>query len=209
MLSQAAGRIAMGERLAGELEFGKKWKKAAMDMSRYGAMIRDPEGMQEMEKEIHEELAALRLERRTDSGTEAGNEAETAANAVSPSISSLSAYYRYYDMRLCQSAYLAAMLDYTAHGCKSRGSAVYLEKPEKMRRGTGGRSDQVNIPELAAFSLDGSEGMDHKNVVQELSYDHNSGTCSCFWRPVRRLEEIQDREAFEVVWKNYREGKIF
>ena len=103
-------------------------------------------------------------------------------------------------MRICQKVYLEAMLDYQKQGGKSRGSAIYSE-PEQ--------EDNITIPELISFSLDGPDGREHQDVIQEIRYDKEQGSCEAFWRPRRQLEEILENQAFEVVWKAYREKTIY
>ncbi len=175
---------------APRLAFAKKWKGAVRNMSRYGAMLRDRDGMEKMKKEILEERKVLdRMPEKP-----CGKEAETAV---------LSRYFRYVDMRFCQLVYISAMLDYEKRGLKSRGSAVYVEKES---------SDPWNlviIPELAAFRLDGTAGRGHADVVQEIAWEEGCGRCRASWRPVHPLSEIPDSQAFEVVWKAFREGKIY
>ena len=105
-------------------------------------------------------------------------------------------------MRLCQKTYLAAMLDYMDHGGKSRGSAVY-----RVEGQTGG--GQIRIPGLTAFSLDGPDGRAHDHEVQEILYDREEKNCHIFWRKVRKLEDIPEPQAFESVWKAYREKQMY
>lgn len=188
MKEAALKRIRMGQAVAGQFAFGVKWRKAVRDMSCFGAMLRDKNGMRQMEEEIFSELLQLQDQKEENEKT-----ADTAQ---------LSRFFRYYDMRLSQGVYLAAMLDYREHGCRSRGSAIYLEEPS-------GKEDQSVIPELAVFSLDGSDGMAHKAEIQETSYCREKNKSSFSWRPVHPLTGMGHQEAFEVVWKNYREGRLY
>lgn len=188
MKEAALKRIRMGQAVAGQFAFGVKWRKAVRDMSCFGAMLRDENGMMQMEEEIFSELLQLQDQKEENEKT-----ADTAQ---------LSRFFRYYDMRLSQGVYLAAMLDYREHGCRSRGSAIYLEEPS-------GKEDQSVIPELAAFSLDGSDGMAHKGEIQETSYCREKNKSSFSWRPVHPLTDMGHQESFEVVWKNYREGRLY
>ena len=188
MKEAALKRIRMGQAVAGQFAFGVKWRKAVRDMSCFGAMLRDENGMRQMEEEIFSELLQLQDQKEENEKT-----ADTAQ---------LSRFFRYYDMRLSQGVYLAAMLDYREHGCRSRGSAIYLEEPS-------GKEDQSVIPELAVFSLDGSDGMAHKAEIQETSYCREKNKSSFSWRPVHPLTGMGHQEAFEVVWKNYREGRLY
>ena len=188
MKEAALKRIRMGQAVAGQFAFGVKWRKAVRDMSCFGAMLRDENGMRQMEEEIFSELLQLQDQKEENEKT-----ADTAQ---------LSRFFRYYDMRLSQGVYLAAMLDYREHGCRSRGSAISLEEPS-------GKEDQSVIPELAVFSLDGSDGMAHKAEIQETSYCREKNKSSFSWRPVHPLTGMGHQEAFEVVWKNYREGRLY
>ena len=95
----------------------------------------------------------------------------------------LSRFYRYLDMRLCQKVYLDAMTDY--------------------------REEQIQIPELAVFSLDGPGGRAHGQEVQEIWYEAGSFQTQARWRRVRPLDEVMEDQAFEVVWKSYREGETY
>ncbi|MBT9777690.1 FAD-binding protein [Clostridium sp. MCC353] len=178
------------EHAPGADSFSNLWKHAVQDMSRYGAMMRQTEGMEKMCLEIGRELKKL-----------AGAEAENGAQEEKcVDTAFLSRFYRYYDMRICQKVYLEAMLDYQKHGGRSRGSALYPETPE-------GRQDQVVVPELAAFTLDGPDGMAHEDEIQEIRFDRENRICKAVWRPVRKLEQIREPEVFEVVWKKYRENE--
>lgn len=188
MKEDAMNRIRMGQAMAGQFSFGAQWRKASRDMSCFGAMLRDESGIRQMKEEICRELLQLQAQKEEQEKT-----VDTAQ---------LSRFFRYYDMRLSQGVYLAAMLNYREHGCKSRGSAIYLEKPS-------GKENQFVIPELAAFSLDGPDGMAHKEEIQEASYCKDKNRCSFNWRPVHSLADIGHQEAFEVVWKNYREGRFY
>lgn len=199
-LMQEAGRYAaMGNLRAQNEDYKRKLKEAAKRMSRCGAVFRDREAMKELRRQAEEELAQL---------MSAKNAAATEKSALPPAVNpadrraeKLSWFYRYLDTLICQKVYLDAMLDYLDHGGKSRGSAVYTEPKQ-----AGGTDRQIVIPELAAFSLDGPDGRAHQNEVQEIAYDESSNSCQTEWRPVRRLEDIPESGAFEVVWKAYREA---
>ena len=196
-LSQAERRIAMGEEILKRWRAGNKkglaqrWKAASEQMSRCGAMLRDREGMEQMVLEITGELEEM--EGKRDKEYITTEQEETRQKAL---------FYRYFDMRLCQKTYLAAMLDYMDHGGKSRGSAVYREEGQ-----TGG--GQIRIPGLTAFSLDGPDGRAHDHEVQEILYDREEKNCHIFWRKVRKLEDIPEPQAFESVWKAYREKQMY
>lgn len=106
----------------------------------------------------------------------------------------LAMLYRLRDMLLSQRAYLTAMADYTDHGGKSRGSALYTDL-------TGGTKPFEQLPDTFTFALDETENP----LVQELWYE--DGVCRTAWRAPRPIPE--DDDFFENVWRSYREtGKI-
>ena len=85
------------------------WQHAAEEMSRCGAAIRDPAQIRAYGKQVEAQLAGFAKTVKAGSRTE------------------LAMLYRLRDMLLSQHAYLTAMADYTAHGGKSRGSALYTD----------------------------------------------------------------------------------
>lgn len=193
--------------------FGPRWRLASGQMSRYGAMLRDRSGMEQMSREIEAELRQLGEAAQGQAGVREDIQAEAPAFADgekkgSAEIRELAArrsrFYRYVDMRICQKVYLDAMIDYQAQGGKSRGSAIYMEGA-----GQGGEGADYVVPELAAFSMDGPDGRAHQEQVQEMAYDSGEIKTQAHWRPVRPLDDMEDGQAFEVVWKAYREGSIF
>ena len=100
--------------------------------------------------------------------------------------------YRLRDMLMSQRAYLRAMMDYTAHQGKSRGSALYTD----MREGT---KPYDSLPDSFTFALDENE----HPLVQELWFEN--GACRSEWRAVRPIPE--DDDFFENVWRSYRENQ--
>ncbi|OLA67232.1 MAG: oxidoreductase [Subdoligranulum sp. 60_17] len=107
----------------------------------------------------------------------------------------LAMVYRLRDMLLSQHAYLTAMADYTAHGGKSRGSALYTDL-------TGGIKPFTQLPDTFTFALDEAEAP----LIQELWFE--DGTCRTSWRAPRPIPE--DDDFFENVWRSYREtGNIY
>ena len=169
-------------------------KRASQDMSRYGALMRRPKDMKKMSDEIERELKGMKA------GAEQVQKEQ--AEEEQPDTAFLSRFFRYYDMRVCQKVYLDAMLDYREQGGRSRGSAIC---PEDL----GESENQISVPELVTFSLDGPDGRAHQDVIQEIRWDCQNGTCIPTWRQVRKLEELEDNAAFEVVWKAYRENDYF
>ena len=85
------------------------WQHAVEEMSRCGAAIRDPAQIRAYGKQVEAQLADFAQTVKAGSRTE------------------LAMLYRLRDMLLSQRAYLTAMTDYTAHGGKSRGSALHTD----------------------------------------------------------------------------------
>ena len=153
------------------------WQHAAEGMSRCGAAIRDPAQIRAYGKQVEAQLADFAQTVKADSRTE------------------LAMVYRLRDMLLSQRAYLTAMADYTAHGGKSRGSALYTDL-------TSGVKPFVQLPDTFTFALDDTEAP----LIQELWFE--DGTCKTDWRAPRPIPE--DDDFFENVWRSYREtGNIY
>ena len=148
------------------------WQHAAEEMSRCGAAIRDPAQIRAYGKQVEAQLADFAQT------VKAGNRTE------------LAMLYRLRDMLLSQRAYLTAMTDYTAHGGKSRGSALYTDL-------TGGVKPFAQLPDTFTFALDETEAP----LIQELWFE--DGTCRTAWRAPRPISE--DDDFFENVWRSYRE----
>lgn len=153
------------------------WQHAAEGMSRCGAAIRDPAQIRAYGKQVEAQLAGFAQTVKAGSRTE------------------LAMVYRLRDMLLSQHAYLTAMEDYTAHGGKSRGSALYTDL-------TGGVKPFAQLPDTFTFALDETEAP----LIQELWFE--DGTCRTGWRAPRPIPE--DDDFFENVWRSYREtGNIY
>ena len=148
------------------------WQHAAEEMSRCGAAIRDPAQIRAYGKQVEAQLAGFAQTVKAGSRTE------------------LAMVYRLRDMLLSQRAYLTAMADYTAHGGKSRGSALYTDL-------TGGVKPFAQLPDTFTFALDETEAP----LIQELWFE--DGTCKTDWRAPRPIPE--DDDFFENVWRSYRE----
>ena len=148
------------------------WQHAAEEMSRCGAAIRDPAQIRAYGKQVEAQLADFAQT------VKAGNRTE------------LAMLYRLRDMLLSQHAYLTAMADYTAHGGKSRGSALYTDL-------TGSVKPFTQLPDTFTFALDETESP----LIQELWFE--DGTCRTAWRAPRPIPE--DDDFFENVWRSYRE----
>lgn len=148
------------------------WQHAAEEMSRCGAAIRDPAQIRAYGKQVEAQLADFAQTVKAGSRTE------------------LAMLYRLRDMLLSQRAYLTAMTDYTAHGGKSRGSALHTDL-------TGGVKPFGQLPDTFTFALDETENP----LVQELWYE--DGVCRTVWRAPRPIPG--DDDFFENVWRSYRE----
>lgn len=148
------------------------WQQAAGRMSRCAAAIRDPAQIKAYASSVELLLANF-------------NATVTAAGHAE-----LAMVYRLRDMLLSQRAYLAAMVDYTAHGGKSRGSALY------PTHGSGA-AGPAPLPCAFAFALDETA----RPPIQELWYE--DGCCKTAWRTPRPIP--QDDDFFENVWRNYRQ----
>ncbi|MEF2670090.1 MAG: FAD-binding protein [Gemmiger sp.] len=148
------------------------WQHAAAEMSRCGAAIRDPAQIRAYGKQVEAQLAGFAQTVKAGSRTE------------------LAMVYRLRDMLLSQRAYLTAMADYTAHGGKSRGSALYTDL-------TGGVKPFAQLPDTFTFALDETEAP----LIQELWFE--DGICKTDWRAPRPIPE--DDDFFENVWRSYRE----
>ena len=153
------------------------WQHAAEEMSRCGAAIRDPAQIRAYGKQVEAQLAGFAQTVKAGSRTE------------------LAMVYRLRDMLLSQRAYLTAMADYTAHGGKSRGSALYTDL-------TDGVKPFAQLPGTFTFALDETEAP----LIQELWFEN--GTCRTGWRAPRPIPA--DDDFFENVWRSYREtGNIY
>ena len=148
------------------------WQHAAEEMSHCGAAIRDPAQIRAYGKQVEAQLADFAQTVKAGSRTE------------------LTMVYRLRDMLLSQRAYLTAMTDYTAHGGKSRGSALYTDL-------TGGIKPFAQLPDTFTFALDETE----TPLIQELWFE--DGTCRTSWRAPRPIPA--DDDFFENVWRSYRE----
>lgn len=148
------------------------WQHAVEEMSRCGAAIRDPAQIRAYGKQVEAQLADFAQTVKAGSRTE------------------LAMLYRLRDMLLSQRAYLTAMADYTAHGGKSRGSALYTDL-------TGGIKPFTQLPDTFTFALDEAEAP----LIQELWFE--DGTCRTSWRAPRPIPE--DDDFFENGWRSYRE----
>ena len=150
-----------------------RWQQAAEKMSRCGAAIRDSEEIEAYAADVETQLA------------------EFTENVSVSNRAQLAMAFRLRDMLMSQRAYLRAMIDYTAHGGKSRGSALYTDRNE-------GTKPYASLPDRFTFALDEEE----HPLVQELWFE--DGLCKTDWRAVRPIPE--DDDFFENVWRSFREN---
>ena len=148
------------------------WQHAVEEMSRCGAAIRDPAQIRAYGKQVEAQLADFAQTVKAGSRTE------------------LAMLYRLRDMLLSQRAYLTAMTDYTAHGGKSRGSALHTDL-------TGWVKPFGQLTDTFTFAFDETESP----LIQELWFE--DGTCRTAWRAPRPIPG--DDDFFENVWRGYRE----
>lgn len=132
--------LALCESVVGEKDSARAlWEKATKRMSRFGAAIRNREGILEALREVGTELA--------DFSKEVGIE----------DASQLGRVFRLYDTLTSQYVYLSAMTNYMEKGGKSRGSALYTDQ--------NGTLPYDGLPPVFTFSLDGGSFGD---VIQEV-----------------------------------------
>lgn len=150
------------------------WQQAAENMSRCGAAIRDTDEIKAYVVKVETLLA------------------DFTKNVHVSNRPQLSMAFRLRDMLMSQKAYLRAMIDYTEHDGKSRGSALYTNREE-------GTKPYASLPDQLTFALDDNE----HPFVQEIWFEH--GSCKTGWRAVRPIPE--DDDFFENVWRSYRENE--
>ena len=102
--------------------------------------------------------------------------------------------FRLRDVLISQKVYLQAMLDYMDQGGKSRGSALYTEKPES----------EITFDMFREFTCEREEM--GETPIQEIVLEGEKAVA--FWRQPRPIP--QDDDFFENVWRGYREnGNVF
>ncbi len=108
-----------------------------------------------------------------------------------PNCAALRRAYQLRDALISQQMYLSAMADYALQVGFSRGSAIYTAADGAVAEG---------LEEVFRFRLGDSS---YRDQIQTVQYSPN--TISVQWRPVRPLPN--ENEAFETVWRNYRQNK--
>ena len=199
---RAAQYIARhGSDAIGEKEFAA----AAADTLRYheslvSAMLSDHDTVTEMTRHTTARMTecggALRNPAaiRTALAETAEDFANFAQRARIASPAGLFRAYRLRDALISQQMYLSAMLDYAAHGGKSRGSALYTAPDGECPAG---------FDDTFRFRLDDGN-LD--TSVQTVTFTPDG--CIPAWREVRPLPE--GGGFFENVWREYREnGNIY
>ena len=159
--------------ISGEDTVTAAMRRATARMSEVGGAIRNPGKIAEALGAVRAEFASLEGKIRVASAAQ------------------LRQAYRLRDILIAQNMYLSAMLDYSAHGGKSRGSAIYSSSEGECPAG---------FDESFRFSLDDG-ALD--GCIQTVSY--SGGRCDAAWRPVRPLPE--GGGFFENVWREYRENR--
>ena len=152
------------------------WKEASKRMSRCGGPIRSRALLKEALEE--NETDRVRL--------------ETTVFVKNPG--ELWILFRLRDVLISQKVYLQAMLDYMDQGGKSRGSALYTEKPES----------EITFDMFREFTCEREEM--GKTPIQEIVLEGEKAVA--FWRQPCPIP--QDDDFFENVWRGYREnGNVF
>ena len=106
----------------------------------------------------------------------------------------LKEYYQLKQLLVSQYVYLQAMLDYDGQVGISRGSYLVYNPKGILPNGKLDETFRSITKETDT------------TVLQEISYDADTGSCEVWWRPVRPLPE--EDTWFENVWKKYREDAI-
>ena len=163
----------VGKMIAGKDTVTELMRRATARMSENGGAIRNPARIEAALAEIRADFAAFADTVRVNSGAQ------------------LRIAYRLRDILIAQQMYLTAMLDYSAHGGKSRGSSLYSAAEGNCPEG---------FDDSFRFALDDGS-LD--SYVQLVSFD--GGQCNPSWRGVRPLPE--GGGFFENVWRDYRENK--
>jgi succinate dehydrogenase/fumarate reductase flavoprotein subunit len=99
-------------------------------------------------------------------------------------------FYRLRDMLFSQYLYLSAMADHIGRNAGSRGGALYYDP--------AGEKPLASLPERFRYAI--KEGTP---LIQEILYRNGVVSVSC--REPRPIPETD--EAFEKVWKDYRENR--
>ena len=100
------------------------------------------------------------------------------------------------DILSTQLVYLSAMEDYIAHG-HSRGSVLYTDPSGDLPALLG---HPLDLPDSFRFTLDNG---DLDDFIQETTWDGQSPP-TFQWRPRRPIPA--DNQAFESVWKTFRQS---
>lgn len=176
---EAAGRILplialRDEAMGHKSNLRSEYRASIAAMSKSGAAVRNSTAIARLYREVRGKLAFFSRDVRIASESE------------------LPLLYRYRDILVTQAVYLCAMMDYAAHGGKSRGSGLYTDP--------AGEKALDCLPESCRFTVDDGA---LASSVQEVGW--NGGEARCSWRAVRPIPEVDD--FFENVWRDYRENE--
>jgi len=158
----------------GTVNIKKLWDDVTKKMSLYGGPIRDIKGIKQTLDEVKKLIASY-----TDT-----------IKVTDPN--ELKDAYRLWDILICQQVYLEAMVEYSARGGKSRGSAMYTDP--------SGTKPYDFLPDTFTYTLDDGSNADE---VQQVTY--KNGECKINHRKVRPIPN--DDDFFENVWRKYRENQ--
>ncbi len=144
-LEMIKNTIMLGEScLSNENTVDTLYKQATKRMSLYGGAIRDKDRINQVMKEVLEELKSFPASVKIDK------------------IIDIKKVHRLYDTLICQFVYLSAMADYIENGAYSRGSVLYTT-PE-------GECPYEFLPETFKFKLDDGS---RNNRIQEVRFQNN------------------------------------
>ena len=151
------------------------WEKASKQMSRCGGPIRSKSLLKEALAENERDRERL------------------ASEVFVKNSGELWILFRLRDVLISQKVYLQAMLDYMDRGGKSRGSALYTDKPES----------EFTFEMFREFSCEAEKG---ETLIQEIALEGKEAI-AC-WRQPRPIPK--DDDFFENVWRGYREnGNVY
>ncbi|MCB7317496.1 FAD-dependent oxidoreductase [Lacrimispora sp. 210928-DFI.3.58] len=159
------------------LEIAEERRKLQHRMTQYGACIRSEKGLERAIEENRKQAAYFRDHHKIADPAELGR------------------LYQLRQLLLSQYVYLAAMLDYSRTVGISRGSYL-VYNPQ-------GRLPDERLNELFRNITKETD----TSVLQEISYDADSGSCRPHWRAVRPIPK--NDIWFENVWQNFRKDGIF
>jgi len=188
VLAQAGALVEAATRRAGDGapdNTGQLLDDLQQLMSRQAGLVRSPDSVAKALQQVEDWLADLADTVVADGGSRR----------------SLDRVFLLRDILTTAVVYLSAMVDYLAHGGRSRGSVLYTDPTGDLPEVPGGGTS--DLPELFRYRLDGG-ALDGE--IQEVGWaaDGGAGVVSRRWRPRRPIPEPD--EVFETVWRNFRQG---